>query len=102
MVTPQHKDSSSVDLVHIICEACQLAKQKAIHSHSKKCTMIDEKEGKLSEDILVPGQRVSCNQYMSTVLGHQANTFGKEIESKRLVGGTIFVDHVTNLITHQH
>ena len=26
LVTPRHKGSSSVDLVHIVCEACQLAK----------------------------------------------------------------------------
>ena len=64
--------------------------------------MIDEREGKLSEDILSPGQRVSCDQYMSTVLGRRAHTFGKEIESKRLVGGTIFLDHATNFITHHH
>ena len=39
---------------------------------------------------------------MPTVLGCRSRTFGKEIESKRLVGGTIFVDHATNFITHQH
>ena len=43
--------------------------------------MIDEKEVKLSENILVSGQRVSCDQYMSTVLGRCAHTFEKEMES---------------------
>ena len=42
-----------------------------MHPRSKHCTMIDEKEGILSGDILVPGQRVSCDQYMLIVLGHQ-------------------------------
>lgn len=37
------------------CEACQLAKQKALHPCSKNSAMIDEKEGNLSENILLPG-----------------------------------------------
>ena len=72
-----------------------------MNPRSKHCTMINEKEGRLNYDILVPGQRVSCDQYVSTVLGRRVHTFEKEIESKRLVGGTIYVDHDTNFITHQ-
>ena len=102
MVIPCHKISSSVDLVYIVCEACQLVKQRALHTQSKCCTIIDDKGGNLSKDILTPGQRVSCDQYISTVLGRRGHTFGKEIEMKRLVGGTKFVDHATNFITHQH
>ena len=102
MVTPRHKGSSPVDLTHIVCEACQLAKQKSMHPCSKHSTMIDEEEGKLSEDILLPSQHVSCDQHMSTVLGRRAHAFGKEVKSKRLGGGIIFIDHATNFITHQH
>ena len=43
IVTPCHKGSSVVDLVHKVCEACQLAKQKARHPLSKRCSIIDEK-----------------------------------------------------------
>ena len=39
---------------------------------------------------------------MSTTLGRQPNTFGKEHSNKRLVGGTIFVDHATNFTFHNH
>ena len=39
---------------------------------------------------------------MSTTLGRQAHTFGKELDNKKLVGGTIFVDHATNFIFHNH
>ena len=102
MITPRHIGSSSCDLTLLKCEACQLAKQKARHPCSKISSSINELEGSLSQNILKPGQRISCDQYMSSTLGRQAHTFGKEHANKRLVGGTIFVDHATNFIFHNH
>ena len=102
MITPRHIGSSSCDLTLLKCEACQLAKQKSRHPWSKFSSNINELEGRLSQNILKPGQIISCDQYMSTTLGRQPHTFGREHNNKRLVGGTIFVDHATNFIFHNH
>jgi hypothetical protein len=47
---------------------------------------------------LSPGDCVSVDQYASTVLGRLAHTKGKEKETEKLNGGTIFVDHATGFI----
>ena len=39
---------------------------------------------------------------MSTTLGQLAHTRGKESSSRQVVGGTIFVDHATGFIVHNH
>ena len=42
-----------------------------------------------------PGDKVSCDQYMSPTKGRLIHTRGKESSMKQLCGGTIFVDHAT-------
>ena len=79
-----------------------IGKTKGPPPKSKKFVRLDDQEGKLSANILNPGQRVSCDQYISTTLGRLANTFGKEDRNKQLAGGTIFVDHAANFIFHHH
>jgi hypothetical protein len=49
----------------------------------------------LVRDDLKPGDRVSLDQYVSSVPGRLAHTYGKEKKRDKLTGGTIFVDHAT-------
>ena len=84
------------------CEACQYAKQKRTTPHNPKHPSSDYEEGSLSRNQLHPGDRLSCDQYMSTTQGRLAHTQGKEAKSFKLVGGTMFIDHATNYIFHQH
>ena len=45
---------------------------------------------------------VSCDQYQSTTRGRLQHTRGKERDSQKLVGGTIFVDHATKFVFTNH
>jgi hypothetical protein len=54
-----------------------------------------KKMNALVHDNLKPGDRVSLHQYVSSVPGRLAHTYGKEKKRDKLTGGTIFVDHAT-------
>ena len=83
-----------------MCQACQYAKQKRRQPETTKHTPINQ--GTLDANILKPGQRVSADQYYSSVRGRLPHTKGKESETDQYCGGTIFVDHATDLVYHQH
>jgi hypothetical protein len=100
LVTPSFQGASSCCLPQ--CEACQYAKQKRVTPTNPKHPSSNYEEGVLSRNQLHPGDRVSCDQYMSTTHGRLIHTHGKEDKSNQLVGETIFVDHATNYIFHRH
>ena len=100
IITPSLKGASSCKAPR--CEACQYAKQKRTTPLNPKHPSSDYKEGALTSNQLQPGDRVSCDQYMSTTLGRLPHTQGKEDKARQLVGGTMFVDHATNYIYHCH
>jgi Reverse transcriptase (RNA-dependent DNA polymerase) len=84
------------------CLACQFAKQKRRNPPSKKQRPISEREGGLSDDVLQPGQRISCDLYQSTILGRLPNTRGKESDSEKYCGGAIFLDVASNFVFVRH
>ena len=84
------------------CEACQFAKQRRRSPQTERISHRDDREGALSKDNIQPGDKVSCDHYMSTTRGRLPHTHGKESKEKKLVGGTIFVDHATNYIFSNH
>jgi transposase InsO family protein len=49
----------------------------------------------LVREDLKPGDHVSLDQYVSSVPGRLAHTYGKEKKLDKLTGGTIFVDNTT-------
>jgi transposase InsO family protein len=49
----------------------------------------------LVRDDLKPGDRVSLDQYVSSVPGRLAHMYGKEKKRDKMNVGTIFVDHAT-------
>ena len=100
LITPSLKGSSNCKPPR--CEACQYAKQKRTTPLSVKHPSPDAEEGALTRNQLRPGDRVSCDQYISTTLGRLPHTQGKEAKSSQLVGGTMFVDHASNFIFHRH
>ena len=53
---------------------------------------------RLCQNQLLPGAKVSIDQYISTVPGRLAHTKGKELKREKYVGGTIFVDHCSSYI----
>ena len=84
------------------CEACQYAKQKRRNPPSKISKSNPDNEGASSQNILIPGQRVSVDLYQSRTKGRLPHTFGKENKDLQYTGGALFVDHATRLVQHTH
>ena len=84
------------------CTACLFAKPKRKTPDSSLKVDIPEVEGILTNKDTYPGDKVSCDQYMSPTKGRLIHTRGKESSMKQLCGGTIFVDHATNFIFNNH
>jgi hypothetical protein len=84
------------------CTACQYAKQKRKTPDSTVETKNTDLEGALTRGDLNPGDKVSCDQYMSPSKGRLIHTKGLESTSKQYVGGTIFIDHATNFLFVNH
>jgi hypothetical protein len=100
MVVPSENGTSSCE--SFCCTACQYAKQKRKTPDSMSKTSVIELEGSLSEGSLNPGDKVSCDQYMSPSRGRLQHTKGLESSLKQYVGGTIFIDHATNFLFNNH
>lgn len=63
---------------------------------------IPQAQDVLTDGNLALGDFLSCDQYISSVKGCLAHTWGKENECKWLVGVTIFIDHATGYIVNFH
>jgi len=100
IISPVLKGASSCRIPK--CEACQYAKQRRTMPHNPRHPDSSYQEGSLSLDKLNPGDKLSCDQYMSSTLGRLSHTLGKESKSHQLAGGTIFIDHASNYIFHHH
>jgi hypothetical protein len=52
----------------------------------------------LCSETLRPGEKVSCDQYVSAVPSRLPHTKGKEPKKDKYNGGTLFVDHATGFV----
>ena len=77
------------------CMACTLAKQTRRPEGTVKQTIRDEKDGNLKKGILRPGSMISSDQFVSSLPGRLPNTYGREKDSEKYVGGTIFIDEAS-------
>ena len=77
------------------CMACQLAKQTRRPEGTVNHQIRKNKDGNLKKNILRPGSMVSSDQFVSSLPGRLPNTYGKEAESEKYVGGTIFIDEAS-------
>ena len=84
------------------CPACQLSKAHRKNPKSQRVQPRAEREMAMRREDLEPGERISMDQYQSRILGRLPNTFGKEPEGSKYVGGTIFVDHSSGYIFIHH
>ena len=75
--------------------ACQLAKQTRKSEGTSTKKIKADKDGALKKNILRPGAMVSSDQFVSSVPGRLPNTYGREKESEKYVGGTIFIDEAS-------
>ena len=62
----------------------------------------DDRMQALSQNHLLPGDAFSVDQYIVSEKGHLLTSFGRERQSDRYSGGTIFVDHASGKIFLHH
>ena len=84
------------------CTACLFAKPKKKTPDSTLKVDIPKLVGVLTNKDTQPGDKVSCDQYMSPTKGRLVYTRGIEYSMEQLYGGAIFVDHATNFIFNNH
>jgi hypothetical protein len=84
------------------CIACSVAKMKRTTPDSTLTIKNKDREGVILQNTLFPGEKLSCDHYMSSTLGRLSHTKGKEDKASQFVGGTLFVDFATNYIFNDH
>jgi transposase InsO family protein len=81
-----------------LCTACQYSKQRRKTSPGSTKRTDTNLAGALKIDKMFPGQQVSVDHFYSSSKGRLLNTYGKESDDQKYVGGCIFVDHSSGLI----
>ena len=100
MVVPTNSSTSTC--TKCWCTSCLFAKAKKKSIESSVTSDLAEVEGALTNKDVQPGDKVSCDHYMSPTKGSLIYTRGKESSKKQLCFGTIFIDHATNYIFNNH
>ena len=84
------------------CSACIFAKQHRLTPDTQTTVLKPDREMAIRRDDLLPGDCASGDHYMSATPGRLPNTYGKEQESMKYNGGTIWVDHASTLMFNRH
>ena len=84
------------------CAACHLARQHRRGPGSSITSNKPNMEMAIRRDDLVPGQRVSTDQYVCADPGRLPHTYGKERVAEKYHGGTLFYDHASSFIYLSH
>ena len=84
------------------CSACLFAKQHRLTPGTQTTKSNPDREMAIRRDDLRPGDCISGDHYMSSTPGRLPNTYGKEQESARYTGGTIWVDHASALMFNRN
>lgn len=85
-----------------LCRSCLISKAKRRKAPGKLTSTDDSVSDVLRREDLMPGDKISMDQYQSSTKGRLEFTKGKERDSQQYVGGTIFVDHASGLIFTSH
>ena len=94
-IQTSRKGVSSCNTSDIMCAACCLAKSRRKHGNKQSHS---SGEPILRTNDIFPGDKVSMDQYFSTIKGRLENTKGKEANREKYIGGTIMVDHASSKI----
>ena len=85
-----------------VCHACALANMTRLSPRSQRTRNNPDREMVLARGHLYPGDAVSIDQYVVAHKGRRYDSFGKERESDKQCGGTIFVDHASGKVFVYH
>ena len=80
------------------CAACNFAKAKRKNKGTVRQEIRKEKDGGLKKNILRVGAMISSDQYICSTPGRLPQTYGKESESSKYIGGTIFIDEASGKV----
>ena len=96
------REEKNAKWLYYWCTACLFAITQKKSIESSITSDLVEVEGALTKKDPQPGDKVSCDQYMSTTKGRLIHIRGKGSSMKQVCFGTIFVDHATNYIFNNH
>ena len=85
-----------------ICASCQFGKGHRQGTHGNLHVTNPVTEGVLSDSVLQAGQNVAMDQYECSQRGRLEHTKGREPDSSKYVGGTLFYDIATRRIFIRH
>ena len=80
------------------CAACQYGKQTVRPSPGKTSSVVQDRQGALSQGDLLPGQQISVDHFICSTRGRLFTGQGKGEDKEKYHGGAIFVDHSTGYI----
>ena len=84
------------------CASCNFGKAQRHSSKAKTTILNKDKENEIKKQHLLPGQKVSADQYVSAVPGRLYTSRESESSKDKLCGWTIFVDHASGYIDVRH
>ena len=87
---------------HPQCEACKYGKQTRKPDGSNTHTRKIQSVGKLKEGKLTPGETIFVDQLESRVRGRLLHTAGREQDSDKFCGSTVFCDAASGFIHVEH
>ena len=99
-ITPKDKGQLSCQIP--LCGTCAIAKARRRAPRQNHTTPNVSVVDKIRADDLQPGDCFSVDQYESSVRGRLTNTQGRESQSSKHCGGTIFFDHASGKIFVRH
>ena len=85
-----------------MCRACKHGRQTRTPDGSTITTKNPDCIGNLKKEKLTPGQTVFCDQLESRVRGRLLHTAGREPESEKFCGTTVFCDAASGYIHVEH
>ena len=85
-----------------MCRACKHGRQTRTPDGTTITSKNPERTGNLKKDKLSPGQTVFCDQLESRVRGRLLHTAGREPESEKFCGTTVFCDAASGYIHVEH
>ena len=99
-INPKNTGAANCDAP--LCAACELGRAHRKGSGAHKSKRVPDKINTVSGEKLSPGDVVSIDQYVCAVRGRLPFKRGREHESLRYCGGTIFLDHATGFVYVSH
>jgi Integrase core domain. len=85
-----------------LCRACAMSKGSKVPTGSQHIQNDPDREMHLLRNHLSPGSCVSCDHYVVDHRGRLYQTAGRERETDRYCGGTLFVDHASRKVFLHH